>query len=592
MNRSKKKSLRLLTLLLSLVAFIALFSHLSADRVYGLGDPRFPVDKSLGSWYGLTYWAHGDNYPGNYRAIDLNLPNDKDNGQKVYAVQDGVVTFYDPSQGGIIIKHTVPLVLRNGYTYSTWYSFYGHMKNMTVSKGKSVSKGTVIGYIGSVSATSPHLHFALYEKNTKADTISPYWLPGEYYDYNLYADNPYGKREPAGLYETLIFSEMPGGNTTPTIKNMDSLLTANWVDSLGTTSAQINGTFANMQTVSSIGFYMGTSATNMVKKTESANGKVAKFWYNTNKWYGTLTPGTKYFYKFHCTIGGQTYETSVKNFTTKYLAPSAATLTVSSSSVNVGETLHFTATGNNNPTTFTIGIDKGGKRVLTQYMPEGKLSLNTLEAGSYTAYVTASNEEGGKDSARISFEVKTVNPFKTFSDVATSHWAYQHIGTLGGKGIVSGYKGTTQFKPEAPVNRQEAAKMIAEGAGLKASSNFYSDFSDLNKASSWAYPYIYALEEYKVITGFGQTDEFRPTKNIQRNHAAKMLVLAFDLEMGGQEVKLTDIKGVDCEAYIRILASNGIVGGYKGSDQFKPKAESTRAELAKIIDLAMQLKGR
>lgn len=119
---------------------------------------------------------------------------------------------------------------------------------------------------------------------------------------------------------------------------------------------------------------------------------------------------------------------------------------------------------------------------------------------------------GGKDSAKISFVVKTVNPFKQFSDVATSYWSCQHIGTLGAKGMVSGYNGTTQFKPEAPINRQEAAKMIAEKAGLKAGSNFYSDFSGLNKASSWAYPSIFALEEYRVISGLGEPMSSDPLK--------------------------------------------------------------------------------
>ena len=62
---------------------------------------------------------------------------------------------------------------------------------------------------------------------------------------------------------------------------------------------------------------------------------------------------------------------------------------------------------------------------------------------------------------------------------------------------------------------------------------------------------------------------------------------AFDLEEGDLTVALTDLAGqAEADAYIEILASNGIVKG-TGQGRFKPKARVTRSELSKILSLAM-----
>jgi len=183
-------------------------------------QPRLPIDKNLGRWYGLTYPGHYKSdqypyqYPYQYSAIDLNLTGNADAGQNVYAVQEGTVDYISSDGGFLAIKHTSPLVLRNTYSYSTWYSIYGHMSDVAVSTGMSVKKGDIIGKVGMVSTTTEHLHFVLCTSynstgTTISNAISPYWLQGDYYNYDLYADDLYGTREPAGLYEELIFRAMP-----------------------------------------------------------------------------------------------------------------------------------------------------------------------------------------------------------------------------------------------------------------------------------------------------------------------------------------------------------------------------------------------
>ncbi len=203
----KQISKRLFGAFLAIIMLLAIVPN-GVFQVQATGsNPRFPVDKGLGSWYGLTYYGHDGNDKYQYSAIDLNMPNNADNHQNVYAVQAGVVTSVSP----VIISHSVPLILKNSYTYSNWYSIYGHMDNIQVKQWQTVKIGDLLGKVSNVGAETPHLHFALYSNYTNSidSSISPYWLPGDYDDYNLYADDANGNRVPAGLYETLIFRPMP-----------------------------------------------------------------------------------------------------------------------------------------------------------------------------------------------------------------------------------------------------------------------------------------------------------------------------------------------------------------------------------------------
>ncbi len=160
----------------------------------------------------------------------------------------------------------------------------------------------------------------------------------------------------------------------------------------------------------------------------------------------------------------------------------------------------------------------------------------------------------------------------TFEDVGKNDWFHGYVENLAAQKIVKGYGKTDEYRPTNTLSREEAAKMIAEAAGLTASPDFKSSFVDLDDIADWALPYVYALEEAGVIKGFGDTDEFRPKLPIERGHIAKMLVKAFGLEEGPLPVNLADLdlveKDTEVLEAIRILASNGIVSGFGTSNEF------------------------
>ena len=88
-------------------------------------------------------------------------------GKPIYAANNGTIwaTKYQPGYGyHVIINHN------NGY-----YTLYAHMKAFApnITSGKTVSRGQVIGYIGSTGmSTGPHVHFEIW--NAPYQRISPW----------------------------------------------------------------------------------------------------------------------------------------------------------------------------------------------------------------------------------------------------------------------------------------------------------------------------------------------------------------------------------------------------------------------------------
>lgn len=84
--------------------------------------------------------------------------------KQIMAAADGVVTYRGYSNGNgnhIILKHNF-----NGVEVFTLYSHLANF-NGCPAQGQGVSKGTVIGTMGSTgNSTGPHLHFAIYTGNS------------------------------------------------------------------------------------------------------------------------------------------------------------------------------------------------------------------------------------------------------------------------------------------------------------------------------------------------------------------------------------------------------------------------------------------
>lgn len=106
----------------------------------GTGLFVWPVQGVITQWY---WWAH--------RAIDIGAPV----GSAVVASDGGYVSF----AGWTDIGYGYLIVIDHANSYATYYA---HLSQIYVAVGQGVSRGQVIGAVGSTgNSTGPHLHFEI-----------------------------------------------------------------------------------------------------------------------------------------------------------------------------------------------------------------------------------------------------------------------------------------------------------------------------------------------------------------------------------------------------------------------------------------------
>jgi murein DD-endopeptidase MepM/ murein hydrolase activator NlpD len=97
-------------------------------------------------------------------------------GTPVYATGEGVVSAAGWKRGyGNLIE------INHGYQYKTWYA---HLSRIKVRNGQKVSRGEVIGYVGSTGkSTGSHLHYEVHYQGKPVNPINFYFVdlsPDEY----------------------------------------------------------------------------------------------------------------------------------------------------------------------------------------------------------------------------------------------------------------------------------------------------------------------------------------------------------------------------------------------------------------------------
>lgn len=141
----------------------------AAGTEAGSGKLFWPTEGNIGSPWGMRFHPilH---YVRMHGGVDIGAPT----GQPIYAAADGVVTKaetgYNSGSGtNVRIDH-------GKITGKKLETAYLHMSKYVVKVGDKVTRGQLIGYVGSTGlSTSPHLHFSVYVNGTNsnpADWIS------------------------------------------------------------------------------------------------------------------------------------------------------------------------------------------------------------------------------------------------------------------------------------------------------------------------------------------------------------------------------------------------------------------------------------
>ncbi|WP_219836998.1 S8 family serine peptidase [Paenibacillus sp. R14(2021)] len=178
-----------------------------------------------------------------------------------------------------------------------------------------------------------------------------------------------------------------------------------------------------------------------------------------------------------------------------------------------------------------------------------------------------------------------------YSDISTS-WAQSRIQALAEKFLINGTTSTT-FSPKKSVTRAEFAAMLTRGLGLSAAAPL--PFTDV-ESSAWYYNSIGSAYAAGLITGYAD-DTFRPDGIISRQELAVMLtkaskLLSLKADNGGSRNAYNDESsfGSFAKDSIEFVTSAGLMEGTEigGSKLFNPSAPTTREAAATVLYKLLQ----
>lgn len=220
------------------------------------------------------------------------------------------------------------------------------------------------------------------------------------------------------------------------------------------------------------------------------------------------------------------------------------------------------------------------------YQKRSTLTAENLEAEiiasatkSYVVEEPETDPTPSVDRGNVSVGGGIAAPKAKFSDLNGYDWAKTAIEALAEKNIINGVA-ADKFSPAGTLTREQAAKIICLAAGIEPASEA-SAFADVS-SGAWYSPYIVALNKKGIINGVSETS-FGVGKNVTREDFAVMICRALEFS-ATKEGNFTDKATISAYAAdaVNALYERGIVGGYEDGS-FKPKANITRAEGAKII---------
>ena len=176
-----------------------------------------------------------------------------------------------------------------------------------------------------------------------------------------------------------------------------------------------------------------------------------------------------------------------------------------------------------------------------------------------------------------------------FNDLPDTHWAYGYVSYVYCRGAVAGYPDGT-FRPNEGSTRGQFAKMLVLSMGWMQYNPYYPTFTDVQPGSTF---FVYVETAYLRGAVQGYSDgTFRPNAPVTRAQAAKMLVAGKGWSLYSPPwSSFTDVPPTHwAYAYVHTALSHGIVAGY-ADGTFRPDAGVTRAQLAKIVALTAQSAG-
>ena len=144
---------------------------------------------------------------------------------------------------------------------------------------------------------------------------------------------------------------------------------------------------------------------------------------------------------------------------------------------------------------------------------DGEAVDEIKELGGYTITVKGV-ENGNYNVYEDSFGIIVSNE-KLFADVAQSDWFYEHVYNAQKAGYMTGIGDSDIFAPNQATTRAMAATVLSRMAGTESTEGMSESFTDVN-ASDWYAEAVAWAASTGVVTGYPGTTEFRPESNVNR----------------------------------------------------------------------------
>jgi hypothetical protein len=185
---------------------------------------------------------------------------------------------------------------------------------------------------------------------------------------------------------------------------------------------------------------------------------------------------------------------------------------------------------------------------------------------------------------------KTVKNLDSFSDVPSTHWAYEAVGWMLENNIAQG-SGDGKFLPDKLVTREEYAKMMVLTLGLEIKNPETATFQDVKKGG-WQYKYIETAKWYVTVYKTSDGLYYYPQRQAVREDMAVALVKALKLDISTADLSVlneyTDSGDISekLKSYMAVAVKNGLISGYTdsaGKKVLAPGETLTRAQSAVLL---------
>lgn len=195
-----------------------------------------------------------------------------------------------------------------------------------------------------------------------------------------------------------------------------------------------------------------------------------------------------------------------------------------------------------------------------------------------------------------------------FEDMGEAQWAARYVVTGRVLGLIQGYEenGRVKFKPNRPLQRQEAVALVVRAMGLEAEAQaaagaqsgtvtgaVYGNglpFADAARISPWAAGYVAVAAERGLLDA-GES-KFRPLEPAKREWVVRLMVRALGLEAAarqrmGEVLTFRDAPAIPPDAVgdVAVAVDAGLVSGFGEDNTFRPEKPVTRAQMAKFLEV-------